>query len=325
VRAVQITAFGGPEVLNLTEVEEPVPQPGQVAIDVHSAGVNYADTHQTEDSYLAPQPLPLIPGSEVVGRERGTPAGRRVVAVTGTGGYAEVALAQAALTYPIDDALTDAQALALIVQGTTAWHLLRTCTHLAPGESIVVHSGAGGVGSIAVQLARAWGAGRIIATASGTDKCALAEKLGADVAIDISAATDAAQVSEALRAANGGRGVDVVLEMCGGAVFDGSLAALRPLGRLAVFGMASRGKSTPVAAAALMSSSRSVTGFWLKHAMARDGGLAPAMEELTSMVRAGRLDLIHGGTYPLAEAGRAHAELLSRRTVGKLVLEVAPR
>jgi NADPH2:quinone reductase len=326
VRAVQITAFGGPEVLRLTDIDEPSPQAGEVLIDVHSAGVNYADTHQAEDSYLTPQQLPLIPGSEVVGRVRhGELAGRRVVALlSGTGGYAEQAVAHPTLCYPLDDdTLTDSQALALLVQGTTAWHLLRTSTHLAPGETVVVHSAAGGVGSIAVQLARAWGAGRIIGTASGEEKCELVRSLGADVALDISATADAHEVSTALREANGGKPVDVVLEMIGGHVFDGSLSALRPLGRLAVFGMASRVPPSPVSVAKLMATSRSVTGFWLVHTLGLPGGLAAPLEELTSMVRAGRLKLVDGGSYPLADAAKAHDKLRSRRSTGKLTLEVS--
>jgi NADPH:quinone reductase len=324
VQAVQITAFGGPEVLRLTEVDEPVPDTGELLIDVYSAGVNYADTHQVENSYLAPQTLPMIPGSEVVGRIRhGSRAGQRVLAMLGNGGgYAETALAQSAHTYPLDDTLTDAQALALIVQGTTAWHLLRTCTHFSPGETVVIHSAAGGVGSIAVQLARAWGAGRIIGTASGAQKCALVESLGADVAIDLADAEDADDVKAMLRGANGGRPVDVVLEMTGGHVFDGSLSALRPLGRLAVFGMASRVAPSRIKIPALMASSRSVTGFWLAHALRLPGGLARPLEELTSMIRAGRLSPIIGGSYPLADAGEAHAELRTRRSIGKLILNV---
>ncbi len=321
---MQITAFGGPEVLRLTDIDEPSPQAGELLIDVHSAGVNYADTHQTEDSYLAPQHLPLIPGSEVVGRVRdGELAGTRVLALlSGNGGYAEQAVAQPSLCYPLDDGLSDAEALALLVQGTTAWHLLRTSTHLAPGETVVIHSAAGGVGNIAVQLARAWGAGRIIGTASGEEKCELVRSLGADVAIDISATTDAKQVTHALREANGGRPVDVVLEMIGGHVFDGSLSALRPLGRLAVFGMASREAAAPISAAKLMGTSRSVSGFWLVHALGLPGGLGAPLEELTSMIRAGRLKPITGGSYALADAAKAHDALRSRQTTGKLILDV---
>jgi NADPH:quinone reductase len=325
VRAVQITEFGGPDVLRVTEVEEPVAGEGQVLIDVDTAGVNYADTHQAENSYLARQQLPLIPGAEVVGRVRGGDLdGRRVVALLSrAGGYAEVARAPRSLVQPLSDDLTDRQALALIVQGTTAWHLLRTSTHLEPGQSVLVQSAAGGVGSIAVQLAKAWGAGRVIGTASTAAKRELAESLGADVAIDLSDRPDADAVATAIRAANGGHGVDVVLEMTGGHVFDGSLQALKPLGRLAVFGMASRTPPEPVQIGALMGTSKTVTGFWLMHTLILPGGLARPLEELTSMVRAGRLTVITGGSYPLAEVATAHRDIRSRADSGKLVLDVS--
>jgi NADPH:quinone reductase len=322
MRAVQITEFGGPDVMRLTDLPAPEPDAGSVLIDVHAAGVNYADTHQTEDSYLAPQSLPMVPGGEVVGIARdGDLAGRRVVALLpGGGGYAEQAVAPAALTFAVPDAVGDAQALALIVQGTTAWYLLRTFGRLTPGESVVIHSAAGGVGTIAVQLARHWGAGRIVGTATGPEKAELARSLGAAEVVDLSATTTAAQVTAALREANGGRRADVVLEMTGGHVFDGSFDALAPLGRLVTFGMASRTPPSAIQPAALLATSRTVSGFWLVHALRTEGGLGPVLEELFSMITAGRLRPVVGGSYPLAEAARAHEELLSRRTVGKLVL-----
>lgn len=324
MRAVQITSFGGPEVLTLADVADPVPREGRVLIEVDAAGVNYADTHQTEDSYLAPQRLPMVPGGEVVGRAVGGELdGRRVVALLAAGGgYAERALAHPSVTFPVPDEVSDEAALALVLQGTTAWHLLRTSTHLSAGESVVVHAAAGGVGTLAVQLARQWGAGRVIATASSPDKRELALSLGAHVAVDVSAAGDAGQVRDVLRSANGDRDVDVVLEMTGGHVFDGSLAALAPFGRLVTFGMASRQSATPVSSAALMAGSRTVSGFWLVHALQLPGGLTTAMEELFSLVCAGRLRPVIGGTYPLAEAARAHRDLLARRSIGKLVLTV---
>jgi NADPH2:quinone reductase len=323
---VQITRFGGPEVLTPVDTDPPAPAEGWVLIDVTSAGVNFADTHQAEDSYLAPQKLPLVPGAEVVGRVRGGDlAGTRVVALlTGGGGYAEQAVAPAATVFPIGEDVDDATALALVLQGTTAWHLLRNSTLMRPGESVVVHAGAGGVGSLAIQLARQWGAGRVIATASSAQKRDLATKLGADVAVDVSTATTAAEVEQTLRAANEGRRVDVVLEMTGGVVFDGSLQALAPMGRLVCYGMASRTPPTPVDPRRLMATSTSVSGFWLVHAAKEPGRLSTAMEELLSLVRAGRLTGVAGGRYPLEQADRAHIDLRARRTVGKLVLEVGP-
>ena len=231
VRAVQITRFGGPEVLELVELPDPVPEPGQSLFDVAAAGVNYADTHQTENSYLAPQQLPLVPGAEFVGTPAG--GGPRVVGLLDGGGYAQRVAAHPRLTWPVPDGVSDEQALAVVLQGATAWHLLRTSAHLAAGETVVVIAGAGGVGSLAVQLARRWGAGRVIATASSPVKRALAQELGADAGVDPALAEDDPRaLTAALREANGGRPVDVVLEMTGGAVFDGSLAALAPFGRL---------------------------------------------------------------------------------------------
>jgi len=318
LRAIQITEFGGPEVLTLADLPEPTTQPGQLLIDVSRAGVNYADTHQAEDSYLAKQTLPLVPGAEVVGR---TGDGRRVVALVGSGGYAERAAAWAHLAFDVPDQVSDSDALALVLQGLTAWHLLRTSAHLAPGESVVVHAAAGGVGSLAVQLAKAWGAGRVIAVASDEEKRKLALGLGADVAIG--GLTDAGpeDLTARIRDANGGAMVDVVLEMTGGPTFDASLAALAPFGRLAVFGMASRERPSQIAANELMARSRAVVGFWLAHCFNRPRLLADPMAELLEMTLSGRLRPLAGGEYPMSQARRAHEDIRARRTTGKLVLD----
>jgi NADPH2:quinone reductase len=320
VRAIQITEFGGPEVLRLVELPDPVPGDGLKLLEVDSAGVNFADTHQTENSYLAPQRLPMVPGAEAVGR---LPDGRRVVALlAGGGGYAERALAHPATTVDVPDGVEDGDALALILQGTTAWHLLRRSTHMQPGESVLVHAAAGGVGSLAVQLARQWGAGRVVATASTAEKRRLATELGAHAAVDVSSFSGGEQVRDALVEANGGRGFDVVLEMTGGPVLDGSIAALAPFGRLVSYGMASRTPGVPLQVADLMATSRTVAGFWLVNALRLPGGLTGPMDELLSLTQAGALRPVIGGTYPLAEAAEAHRALLSRRSTGKLVLDV---
>jgi NADPH:quinone reductase len=315
VRAIRITEFGGPEVLQLVEDQpDPEPTPGTEVLSVSHAGINYADTHQAEDSYLAPSTLPLVPGAEAVGT---LPDGRRVVALLASGGYAERAVAHTATSFEVPDAVDDGQALALVLQGTTAWHLLRTSAQLREGESVVVHAAAGGVGTLAVQLAKRWGAGRVIAVASSPDKRQLALDLGADVAIE---GTEEG-LKERIEEANGGK-VDVVLEMVGGPTTDASLAALAPFGRLVVFGMASRRAPSPIDAGQLMSRSRGVIGFWLAHAM-RDPArhLAAPMRELLDLTAAGDLRPVVGGTYGLSEAARAHTDLRERRTVGKLLLD----
>src|SRR3954471_1229603 len=266
MRAVQITRFGGPEVLDVVDLPDPVPGDGQQLYEVSTAGVNYADTHQIENSYLAQQQLPLIPGAEFVGTPVG--GGQRVVGLLEGGGYAEKVVAHDFLTWPVPDGVSDEQALAVVLQGSTAWHLLRTSTHLQPGESVVVIAGAGGVGSLAVQLAKHWGAGRVIATASSPEKRALTEELGADASVDPGLADDdPKQFTAALREANGGHRADTVLEMTGGHVFDGSLSALAPFGRLATYGMAGRTPPKPINAGSLMGTSRAVIGFWLAHCM----------------------------------------------------------
>ena len=320
MRAVQITEFGGPEVLNVVDLPDPVPGDGQQLYEVSAAGVNFADTHQTEDSYLAPQQLPLIPGAEFVGRPAG--GGERVVGLLEGGGYAEKVVANPRLTWPVPDAVTDEQALAVVLQGATAWHLLRTSGHLAAGESVVVIAGAGGVGSLAVQLAKRWGAGRVIATASSPEKRALAEELGADATVDPALADDDPKTfAAALREANGGSRVDVVLEMTGGNVFDGSFSALAPFGRLVAYGMAGRRPPRPVQAPALMGTSRAVIGFWLAHCMGRPSMMDDAMTELLPLVADGALKPVGGGRYPLTAVREAHQDLLARRTTGKLVLD----
>jgi NADPH:quinone reductase-like Zn-dependent oxidoreductase len=320
MRAVQITRFGGPEVLDVVDLPDPVPGEGQQLYEVSSAGVNFADTHQIENSYLSSQQLPLIPGSEFVGTPVG--GGQRVVGLLEGGGYAEKVAAHDFLTWPVPDGVSDEQALAVVLQGATAWHLLRTSTHLAEGESVVVIAGAGGVGSLALQLAKRWGAGRVIATASSPEKRALTEELGADASVDPALADDDPKsFTAALREANGGRPVDVVLEMTGGNVFAGSLSALAPFGRVVTYGMAARQETAAVPPGMLLQKSRAVIGFWLAHCMVRPAMLDDAMAELLPLVADGALRPVIGGRYPLSAVREAHQDLLARRTTGKLVLD----
>jgi NADPH2:quinone reductase len=314
MRAIQITEFGGPEVLTLDEVPDPVAANGFDLVEVTAAGVNYADTHQIENSYVSTTELPLVPGSEVVGV---TEDGRRVSSLVGTGGYAEKALAFPDLTFALPDEVSDGQALALMVQGLSAYHLLRTSTHLAPGESVVIHAAAGGVGTLAIQLATMWGAGRVIGVASSPDKRELAMSLGADATVD----SGASDLRAALQDANNGAPIDIVLEMVGGPTFDASLAALAPFGRLATFGMAGRTPPSPIDPGALLQRSRAVIGFWLVHCLGKPGMVKEPMAELLGMVAAGTLSPVVGATYPLADARRAHEDLLERRSTGKLVLD----
>ena len=316
MRAIRISEWGGPEALELVE-DAPMPEPGphEHLVRVSRAGVNFADTHASDNTYLAPYELPLIPGGEVAGK---TEDGKRIAGLVGSGGYAEYAAVPKASAFPIPFGVSDGQALALLIQGLTAWHLYRTSAHLREGETAVVHAAAGGVGSLAVQLGKAFGA-RVIATASTEEKRQLALELGADAAVDVTRE----DLTEALIEANDGRRVDIVLEMAGGRVFDASLRALAPFGRLVTYGMASR-EPNQVAAGNLMRHSSAVIGFWLAHCFTRPQEmLAEPLQDLFERVARGHSEGGRGHVYPLSEARRAHEDLKARRTTGKLLLDPA--
>ena len=313
MRAVQIDEFGGPEVLQVVDVPKPEPGDGEVLIEVSRAGMNFADTHQRENSYLARYETPLVLGGEVAGR---TEDGRRVIAMLASGGYAEYAVAHEAAVYPIPDGVDDGAALALLIQGVTAWHLFRTSSKLAEGESVVVISGAGGVGSLAVQLAHPFGAGRVIATASTEEKRALAVSLGADAAVD-PAEED---LTAALVEANEGNKVDVVFEMSGGRVFDQAAEALAPFGRIVAYGIAGREQNT-LETGRLMRKSRAVIGFWLMHCLGRRDMIEEPLADLFERTARGELKPQLGETYALSDVRRAHEDLQGRRTSGKLLLD----
>ncbi|HSJ17024.1 MAG TPA: zinc-binding dehydrogenase [Solirubrobacterales bacterium] len=314
MRAIQITEFGGPEVLQLTDLPDPEPADGEVVVRVARSGINFADTHQRRDDYLAPAQLPLIPGGEVSGT---TPDGTRVAALVAGGGYAELIAVPQAHLVPVPDAVSDDQAAALLLQGLTAWTTLKVSAHLAPGESVVVHAAAGGVGTLAVQLAKRMGAGRVIGLASSPEKRELAERLGADATVD----STGDDLDAAIVEANEGDQVDVVLEMAGGRAFEASYAALAPFGRLVTYGIASREPNT-VHTGDLMRSTRGVIGFWLVQMFAhRQDLMREGIGELLGAVAAGELEVVIGEVYPLSDAARAHEDMQARRTQGKLLLD----
>lgn len=315
MKAIQITEFGGPEKMQLVDLPDPEPQNGEVVIDVERSGVNFADTHAIRDDYLAKQALPLVPGGEVSGTD---PDGRRVAAMLASGGYAQKVAVPPAALVPIPDEVSDDQAAGLLLQGLTALNLLRTSARLQEGESVVIQAAGGGTGSLAVQLAKRFGAGRVIGLASSEAKRELVTRLGADATVD----SRSDDLTEAILSANGGKPVDVVLEMSGGPAFDASLAALAPFGRLVTFGLAS-GQPNQVRNADLMGTSRAVVGFWLMHLFTRPDALRSGIAELLSLVAEGGLEVVIGGVYPLSEAAHAHEDLRARTTEGKLLLDPA--
>jgi NADPH2:quinone reductase len=312
VKAIQIEEFGGPEVMRCVEIDEPLPADGEVLVDVARSGINFADTHATRNDYLAEQSLPLVPGVEMSGR---TADGRRVVALLGSGGYAEKVTVPESWLVPVPDEVDDDHAAGLLLQGLTAMALVQRCARVEPGETLVVEAAAGGTGSLAVQLGKRAGA-KVIGLASNPEKRALVERLGADATVD----SRADDLGAAIREANGGERVDAVLHMSGGEAFDAELGVLAPLGRMVVFGIASR-EQRDVSTAALLRGSKTVIGFWLMHLVARRDLVAPMIGELLGAVAGGDLEVTVGEVYPLSEAARAHEDLVARRTTGKLLLD----
>ncbi len=312
MKAIQIEKFGGPEVLKHVEVDDPVPAAGELLVEIARSGINFADTHTIRNDYLAEQALPLIPGAEVSGR---TPDGRRVAAILPSGGYAEKVAVPEALLFPVPDEVDDERAAALLLQGLTAMALVRRCARVEPGEAIVIEAAAGGTGSLSVQLAKQAGA-RVIGLASSEEKRVRVEELGADATVD----SRAEDLTGAIRAANDGGRVNAILHMSGGGAFDAELAALAPLGRMVVFGIASR-EQREVSTASLLRGSKAVIGFWLVHLLMRPDLTGPMIRELFEAAAAGELEVTVGGVYPLSEAARAHEDLIGRRTSGKLLLD----
>jgi NADPH:quinone reductase len=193
--------------------------------------------------------------------------------------------------------------------------LVHRCARIEPGETIVVEAAAGGTGTLAVQLAKRAGA-RVIGLASSEEKRELVRSLGADAAVD----SRSEDLAAAIREANEGKRVDAVLHMSGGEAFDAEMDVLAPLGRMVVFGIASR-EQRQISTASLLRGSKAVIGFWLAHLLMRPDLLGPMIKDLLAAIAAGELTVTIGEVYPLSEARRAHEDLIARRTTGKLLLD----
>jgi NADPH2:quinone reductase len=323
MKAVRLQKYGGPEVLEIVEIERPLPTGREVLIEIKAIGVNYADTARREGQYVVKTPLPFIPGAEIAGvvaavGEKVTTVkpGTRVVTLIESGGYSEFALADERSLIPLPEQLDFKNAAALPLQGLSAYHVLKTMGRLEKGETVLVHAAAGGVGTLAVQLAKLFGAGKIIATASSAEKLELARQMGADVLVNYTESNWVEQVLEA----TGGKGVDVALEMVGGDVFNKTLKCLATFGRLVVFGAAS-GEQSKMYPSSLMARNQSVIGFFLPQIMRKPELLQPSLVELLTYLGEGKLKLTIGGVFPLEDAADVHRLLQSRKTTGKLILE----
>jgi NADPH:quinone reductase len=322
MQAIVVDALGGPEVLRLRDQPIPNPGPGQVLVRVHVVGVNFSDTERRRGTYDPPT-LPYIPGKEAAGVvEAVGPSvdpswrGRRVSfwAMDTSGAYAQFTVAPVGALFHLRDELTFEQGATLPAQGLTAYALAEVATSLRPGQSALVHAAAGGVGQLLVQLLRRRGV-RVLGTASSAAKQALVRTLGAE------AFGYGPHLSDQVRAATDGRGVDAVFDSIGQSTRAVSLAVLAPHGHLVYFGEAS-GAPAPIDLEELYGRSLHVSAFWL----ATDPleRWHQARHDLQEWVTAGSLHLAIEGTYPLAQAAQAHRALESRQTSGKLLLQPAP-
>lgn len=316
MRAIRFHQPGGPEVLTIDEVADPVPTGDQLLINVTASGVNYADIERVAGVYDPPKVLPHILGGEVVGR---TDDGRRIAGLTrGGGGYATRAAVEAHHAVEVPDPIDDGQALAVLVQGLTAWHLLRSAARLTEGETVVVHAAAGGVGSLLVQLARHFGAGRVIAVASTPEKRELALKLGADVAID----ADPDTYVDRVLAATGGAGADVVLDANAGPILAAAVEVLAPFGRVYSYGDAGNDGRGLVDPEKLAERNAAVGGFWIGPVLNRPEIFAGPVTDMFGLIASGALNPLVSAEYPFDEVKRALTDMRERRTTGKVWLRI---
>lgn len=309
MRAVLIRSHGGPEVLEVAEVPPPEPGPGQLLVDVAAVGVNFRDVYERKGNYGGS--LPAIIGAEAAGTVVGS--GERVAWVAAPGSYAEQVAVGADRVVPVPEGVSDELAAAALLQGITAQYLCTSTHEVQPGETVLVHAAAGGVGSLVTQVATMLGA-RVIATTSTDEKAQLARDAGASEVVGYDGFADRVQEL------TDGTGVDVVYDGVGAATFDDSLASLRPRGDMVLYGAAS-GRVSPFDPMRLESGgSLYLTRPSIRHYTATRDELLARSADVFGLIAQGKLDVRIGGRYPLEEARRAHEDLEGRRTTGKLVL-----
>ena len=310
MRAIVVTRHGGPEVLELQDVPAPEPGPGQLLVDVEAAGVNFRDIYEREGGGPHEAETPHLAGVEGAGTIVAT--GERVAWSNAPGSYAEQVVVDADATVPVPEGISTEVAAAVMLQGSTAHYLATSTYPIQPGDTVLVHAAAGGVGLLLTQIAKRRG-GRVIATTSTDEKAQLARGAGADETIRYEG------FAERARELTGGEGVAAVYDGIGAATFDESLAALRPRGSMVLYGAAS-GQPPPVEIAKLNAGSLFLTRPTLTHYGREGDELRMRAADFLGWIAAGELDVRIGGRYPLEDAARAQTDLAARATTGKLLL-----
>jgi NADPH2:quinone reductase len=320
MKAIVFDHLGGPEVLRLGEVPKPEPKPGWVLIKNHAIGINFADTLFRQGQYLMRPNLPDTPGLEAAGVIEAvgpgvthlTP-GMRVAAI-GTKTYAEYCVVSASQVMPLPDFVSFVEGAAFPIQVLTAYHMLHTAHQVTPGQTVLVHSAAGGVGIVAVQIAKAAGA-RVIGTVSSDGKADLVKQYGAEAVINYATQDFAEEVGKL----TGGKGVDVILDAVGKPTLEKGLRCLAPFGHLILYSRAG-GVPEPLNLMTLFQKSLKVSGFVLYTVSAMPEKHREGIEKSFQLMREGKLKVLIGKTFPLAEAAAAHRHMESRQSTGKLVL-----
>lgn len=325
MRAIAITSPGGPDVLKISEVPTPKPGPGQVLVKVAAAGVNRPDVAQRMGVYPPPPGHSPLPGLEIAGEvvEAGAGAARwragdLVCALVNGGGYAEYCLAEETAALPIPAGFDMVRAAALPETFFTVWNNVFERGRLTAGEWLLVHGGSSGIGTTAIQLAKAFGA-RVLATAGSADKCKACLELGADRAIDYKIE----DFVTAAREATGGKGMDVILDMVGGSYTDRNITAAAEDGRIVQIATLG-GADATVNLARLMIKRLTLTGSTLRpRSREVKAGFARALEaKVWPLLAAGQVKVVVDSTFPLAQAAEAHRRLESSQHIGKIVLTV---
>jgi NADPH2:quinone reductase len=320
MRAIQIDHTGGPEVMLLRDLPTPTPGPGLALVQIQASGVNFIDVYLREGRY--PSPLPFVPGQEAAGIVKalgpgatGFAIGDRVAWCHVPGAYAEYAAVPVSMLIALPAGITTRQAAAALLQGMTAHYLSHSTYAIQPGDTVLIHAGAGGVGLLLIQMAKRLGA-RVLTTVSTAEKAALARAAGADETILYTQEDFTARVREL----TGGKGLPVVYDSVGKTTFDGSLACLQPRGLLALYG-ASSGAVPPFDPIKLSTlGSLYVTRPSMKDYTATRHELELRAGDVLGWVADGSLKLRLEHNYPLAEAAQAHRDLETRKTTGKVLL-----
>lgn len=319
MRAAQVTRLDGPDAIEIVDVPAPDVADGQVLIDVAAAGMTFPDVLQTRGEYQIKPPLPFVPGSEVAGVVRVAPAGSgfsvgdRVAAFPFLGGFAEQVVCDPSLVFPLPDGVTFEQGAALPMNYLTCHFALRTRGRLAEGEKVLVHGAAGGIGTAAIQLAKAWGA-TVYAVVSDDAKADVARSAGADEVVLADGFKDA------VKDLTSGHGVDIVVDPVGGDRFTDSLRSLAPMGRLLVIGFTA-GAIPEVKVNRLLLGNLDVVGVgWGAFWMGTSGFVRRQWDDLVPLLEAGKLDPVIGMVRSLDEVSAGLRDIDERRAAGKILL-----